>query len=117
MRLTSDTDKPLSAANHSLGKRVLEMLQKHYPAYSAGWDVAINPQGILIVRNTLLSGVKGFYLHTAALDPELNKVMQAGGHLLEMYRQSRSRLLTEKAALESIRMENRNVRGDLVPES
>ena len=116
MFLTSDTSEPLTPLERDLGVKVLHELKRHYPAVAPGWDVAIN-NGVLYIRNTLLAGRMGCCLHTAKIDPEMKKVMRAGGQLLERYRIARDKALSEASVLHSIETAPRAANGEMIPEA
>lgn len=119
MFLTADDGAVLSAENERLGKRCLAVLQKHYPAYAAGWDVSINSGGVLYIRNTLLAGRMGCAIHTAKLsnDPQLKKVMRYGGELLERYSLARSRSVSEEYVLDRLEDATRAHTGEMIAET
>lgn len=70
-----------------LAKNIAEKLHKHYPGHL--WAVNVDSNGgIVNIFNMRLSGRWGFTLHLDDLygDPDMKKVMRAGGELLERYR-------------------------------
>lgn len=76
-----------TANDEILAKRAADMLNKQYPGYL--WAVNVNSTptgGVLIVKNFSISYRYGYVLHIEKLDPELKKVMRAGGEILERAR-------------------------------
>jgi hypothetical protein len=91
--------KPSSAR---LAATIEHKLNTEYPAFSGYWVVTVNEIGGTIeVTNEMLSGKFGFLMHTAKIDPELKKVVRAGGELLERYNIARNRGLTMRKFLET----------------
>lgn len=95
-------ERPLSADDRMLGRRILETLGRHYPGWA--WTVEMFPgSGVVVIRN-LDMGIFGkhrhwgFVLHKRNLysDAALKSVMRAGGELLERYNRARSRFEPER---------------------
>jgi hypothetical protein len=100
--IQSSNGLPLSVPAQKIGVAVDQQLCRYYPAFKGFWLVQVNEIGGTIeVINTALSGRMGFLMHTAKIDPELKKVVMAGGELLERYRVVRDRALTERKFLET----------------
>ena len=73
------------AADHTTAKNVAEHLEKKYP----GWLWAVHVMdGLIAVKSMRLSGNWGFVLHEDKIDNDYKAVTNAGGEILEMYRQS-----------------------------
>jgi hypothetical protein len=80
-----------SAADLALCGRVADKLNDHYPGHQ--WATHLNSDragGVLIIRNLAQSTRYGYVLHLDKLhlDPDLKKVMRAGGEMLERARMS-----------------------------
>lgn len=105
----------LSGASQTMAKNLIARLESAYPAFVGMWRVTVNEVGGTVeVINLALSGRWGFMLHINKIDAEGRKVVNAGGELLERYRISRSRRTS--VAMESLRVQPRNFRGELVPD-
>ena len=86
--VTSIKAAGLSAAGEVLAKNAADTLHKHYPGHL--WAVHVDETGgVMTVFNLMLSGRWGFLLKIKDIDPEMKKVMRAGGELLERYRVKR----------------------------
>ena len=73
------------AAAHTTAKNVAEHLEKKYP----GWLWAVHVMdGLIAVKSMRLSGNWGFVLHEDKIDNDYKAVTNAGGEILERYRQS-----------------------------
>ena len=73
------------AADHTTAKNVAEHLEKKYP----GWLWAVHVMdGLIAVKSMRLSGNWGFVLHEDKIDNDYKSVTNAGGEILERYRQS-----------------------------
>ena len=73
------------AADHTTAKNVAEHLEKKYP----GWLWAVHVMdGLIAVKSMRLSGNWGFVLHEDKIDNDYKAVTNAGGEILERYRQS-----------------------------
>lgn len=67
-----------------LAKNAADLLNKHYPNHL--WAVYIDSEktgGVMVIKNFAISYRYGYVLHLNKLDPELKRVIQAGGELLE----------------------------------
>lgn len=67
-----------------LAKRAADQLHKHYPNYP--WAVHVNSEGgVMNIFNLAVSSVYGYVLHLRNVygDPDLKRVMRAGGEILE----------------------------------
>jgi hypothetical protein len=91
--LCLDPITPAAAASEqALAKRISEKLQQHYPDHF--WAVTVDSRGgVATIRNLRLAGNWGFVIHLKNIqdDPNLRRVMQSGGELLERYRLHRGR--------------------------
>ena len=73
------------AADHTTAKNVAEHLEKKYH----GWLWAVHVMdGLIAVKSMRLSGNWGFVLHEDKIDNDYKAVTNAGGEILERYRQS-----------------------------
>lgn len=98
--IVTDTQTPLSGVAITLGKNLMATLCRHYPQVSGGWHVTINTDGgVVMVRNTILSGKMGFTVPISELDPEGRHIMRLGGELLERYRIERDKALDVRQML------------------
>lgn len=83
-------------ADMTLAKTVGDTLFKHYPNHL--WGVHVT-QGIISVKNLGLSGQWGFVLHItkiiSATDLD-DKLMRAGGEILERYKLSREKMNADR---------------------
>lgn len=71
-----------------LAKNAADLLNKHYPNHL--WAVFVDSEGgILVIKNFSVSYRYGYVLHIAKLDPELKRVVRAGGEILERARMKR----------------------------
>ena len=76
------------ASDHMVAKNVAEHLEKKYP----GWLWAVHVMdGVVGVKSMRLSGNWGFVLHEDKIDNDYIAVTNAGGEILERYRQHRSK--------------------------
>ena len=74
--------------DHILAKNVSEVLDKKYP----GWLWAVHVMdGVVSVKSMRLSGNWGFILHADKIDNDYKSVVNAGGEILERYRQNRGK--------------------------
>jgi len=81
------------AADHSVAKNVAEHLESKYP----GWLWAVHVMdGVIAVKSMRLSGNWGFVLHEDKIDNDYKVVTNAGGEILERYRQHRSKFNEDK---------------------
>jgi hypothetical protein len=65
-----------------LAKNAADALNTHYPGHL--WMVHVNSeQGILVIKNNAVSSMWGYILHINKIDPDMKRVMRAGGELLE----------------------------------
>jgi|TARA_R100000789_G_C2997669_1_gene147892 hypothetical protein len=81
------------AEDHSVAKSVAEHLEKKYP----GWLWAVHVMdGVIGVKSMRLSGNWGFVLHEDKIDNDYKAVTNAGGEILERYRQHRSKFNEDK---------------------
>ncbi len=81
-----------SASDLALCGRAADKLNDHYPGHL--WAVHLNSDktgGVLVIRNLAHSTRYGYVLHLDKLheDPDLKKVMRAGGEILERANQKR----------------------------
>lgn len=92
--ITAENDRPdmPSPGEQFLARRVTEVLQQQYPGHP--WACHVG-SGVVTVRNMLLRGDFGYYIHLARIATEddfLRKVRLAGGEILERFALSRSGL-------------------------
>jgi hypothetical protein len=72
--------------DYTLAKNVAEHLEKKYP----GWLWAVHVMdGVVGVKSMRLSGNWGFILHEDKIDKNYKVVTNAGGEILERFRQQR----------------------------
>lgn len=65
-----------------LAKNAADKLNQHYPGHL--WMVHVNSEGgVMIIKNMAVSPDWGYILHINKIDPEMKRVMNAGGELLE----------------------------------
>ena len=81
--------------DHALAKNVAEKLEEKYP----GWLWAVHVMdGVVGVKSLRLSGQWGFILHESKIDNDYKAVVNAGGEILERYRQHRGKFNQTKYA-------------------
>jgi len=74
--------------DHALAKNVAEKLEEKYP----GWLWAVHVMdGIVGVKSMRLSGNWGFVIHQDKIDNDYKIVVNAGGEILERFRQQRGK--------------------------
>ena len=74
--------------DYTLAKNVAEKLEEKYP----GWLWAVHVMdGVVGVKSMRLSGQWGFILHADKIDNDYKSVVNAGGEILERYRQNRGK--------------------------
>ena len=95
--------------DYTLAKNVAEKLEEKYP----GWLWAVHVMdGVVGVKSMRLSGQWGFVLHADKIDNDYKAVVNAGGEILERYRQHRGKFNQTK--YEDLEMDDRGrVNGDL----
>ena len=72
--------------DYTLAKNVAEHLEKKYP----GWLWAVHVMdGVVGVKSMRLSGNWGFIIHEEKIDKNYKVVTNAGGEILERFRQKR----------------------------
>lgn len=75
-----------------------------YPAFEEFWKIRIDTRGgIVQIWNLAISGEYGVVLHIADIDPEMRKVRQLAGELLERFNVARGRALSIKAAMKDVK--------------
>ena len=78
------------ANDEILAKRCADLLNKHYPGHLWAVNVNATPSGgCLFIKNFSISFRYGYTLHINKLDPELKKVLRAGGEILERAKMKR----------------------------
>jgi len=85
-----DENMTATLAEMDTAKKMAEALHTHYPYHL--WGVEVDSQGgIAKVFNLRLSGRWGFIIKLADLysDPDMMRVVRAGGELLERYKLKR----------------------------
>ena len=81
--------------DYTLAKNVAEKLEEKYP----GWLWAVHVMdGVVGVKSMRLSGNWGFILHSDKIDNDYKAVVNAGGEILERYRQHRGKFNQTKYA-------------------
>tara|TARA_R100001132_G_scaffold24412_1_gene23594 strand:+ start:245 stop:571 length:327 start_codon:yes stop_codon:yes gene_type:complete len=81
--------------DYTLAKNVAEKLEEKYP----GWLWAVHVMdGVVGVKSMRLSGNWGFILHADKIDNDYRAVVNAGGEILERYRQHRGKFNQTKYA-------------------
>ena len=81
--------------DYTLAKNVAEKLEEKYP----GWLWAVHVMdGVVGVKSMRLSGNWGFILHSDKIDNDYKVVVNAGGEILERYRQHRGKFNQTKYA-------------------
>ena len=95
--------------DYTLAKNVAEHLEKKYP----GWLWAVHVMdGVVGVKSMRLSGNWGFVLHANKIDNDYKVVVNAGGEILERYRQSRGKF--NQTLYEDLDMDSKGrLNGDL----
>jgi hypothetical protein len=95
--------------DYTLAKNVAEKLEEKYP----GWLWAVHVMdGVVGVKSMRLSGQWGFILHADKIDNDYKSVVNAGGEILERYRQNRGKFNQTK--YEDLKMDNKGrLNGDL----
>lgn len=96
--MTPKHDQPEgpSPSEQYLAWRVTELLMKQYPGHP--WACHVG-SGVITVRNMLLSGEFGYYIHLNRIhtDDDFNrKVTRAGGEILERFKLSRGELAEQE---------------------
>ena len=87
MSLEIEKENIFSLNDHILARNVAEKLENKYP----GWLWAVRViDGVVGVKSMRLSGNWGFILHADKIDNDYKIVVNAGGEILERYRQNRS---------------------------
>tara|TARA_Y100001951_G_C11151501_1_gene189478 strand:+ start:189 stop:614 length:426 start_codon:yes stop_codon:yes gene_type:complete len=99
----------LNVYDYTLAKNVAEKLEEKYP----GWLWAVHVMdGIVGVKSMRLSGNWGFILHADKIDNDYKAVVDAGGEILERYRQKRGKF--NQTSYEDLDMDSKGrLNGDL----
>lgn len=80
-----------------IAKIFAEALNKWYPGHL--WGVTVNLEGgIANVLNLALSGRYGFVIHLSKVMYDQKSLFYAGGEILERYRLSRGKMVTNEMA-------------------
>ena len=83
-----EKNEDFNVHDYTLAKNVAEHLEKKYP----GWLWAVHVMdGVVGVKSMRLSGNWGFILHEDKIDKNYKVVTNAGGEILERFRQQRGR--------------------------
>jgi len=108
---TSDIIKPaVSPSGQILLKNVMSTLHKHYPMHK--WLCKVDEDGgVVSIYNLRFSGAQGYLLHIGNMDPNLKCVVNAGGEILERYRQRRGQA-NERDLMDVVGM--RDFKGDII---
>ena len=88
MSLEIEKENTFSLNDHILAGNVAEKLEQKYPGWL--WAVRVIDGGVG-VKSMRLSGNWGFILHADKIDNDYKVVVNAGGEILERYRQKRSK--------------------------
>ena len=81
-----EKNEDFNVHDYTLAKNVAEHLEKKYP----GWLWAVHVMdGVVGVKSMRLSGNWGFILHEEKIDKNYKVVTNAGGEILERFRQQR----------------------------
>jgi hypothetical protein len=89
--------------DHTVAKNVAEHLEKKYP----GWLWAVNVMdGLVVVKCMRLSGNWGFVLHEEKIDNDYKAVTQAGGEILERFRQKTESFKRSEDNYSELQMDN-----------
>ena len=81
-----EKNEDFNVHDYTLAKNVAEHLEKKYP----GWLWAVHVMdGVVGVKSMRLSGNWGFILHEDKIDKNYKVVTNAGGEILERFRQQR----------------------------
>ena len=101
--------KTLNVHDYTLAKNVAEKLEEKYP----GWLWAVHVMdGVVGVKSMRLSGNWGFVLHANKIENDYKVVVNAGGEILERYRQSRGKF--NQTLYEDLDMDSKGrLNGDL----
>lgn len=88
----------ISPGDEVVAKNIADVLEKQYPGYL--WMVHVSVRtGLIDIKNMLLTGKYGYTIKLTGLfswDSLRDKVIQAGGEILERYDMPRSRFDAEK---------------------
>lgn len=99
-----DHGQAVPAAVVSLHNNIIKALRKAYPAFADTWKITIDTRGgIVQIRNMALSGGMGFVMHITRIDPEMRRVREMAGELLERYNVARGRALSIKKAMQDVK--------------
>lgn len=86
-----------------LHDNMIKALRKVYPAFADYWKIRVDTRGgIVQVWNLAISGEMGFVLHITKIDPEMKRVRELAGQLLERYNVARGRALSIKQAMQDV---------------
>ena len=89
--------------DYTLAKNVAEHLEKKYP----GWLWAVHVMdGVVGVKSMRLSGNWGFILHEDKIDKNYKVVTNAGGEILERFKQQRGTF--NNTLYNDLKMDSRN---------
>jgi len=90
-----EKSEQLSINDYTLAKNVAEKLEDKYP----GWLWAVHVMdGVVGVKSLRLSGQWGFILHADKIDNDYRAVINAGGEILERFKQHRGKFNQTKYA-------------------
>jgi hypothetical protein len=74
-----------------------------YPSFEDFWKIRIDTRGgIVQIWNLAISGEYGIILHIKDIDPEMKKVRELAGELLERFNVARGRALSIKKAMQDV---------------
>ena len=93
MSFEIEKESIFSLNDHMLARNVAEKLEEKYP----GWLWAVKViDGVVGVKSMRLSGNWGFVLHSDKIDNDYRVVVNAGGEILERYRQKRGKFSEDR---------------------
>jgi len=88
----------------ALHNNIIKALRDAYPAWADYWLIRIDTRGgIVQVYNQAFTGQMGFVMHITKIDPEMRKVREMAGELLERYGLARTKAIDIKQALADLK--------------
>jgi hypothetical protein len=109
--LALDPSQPENPLDYNTAKEIGDILNRHYPGHL--WAVHVK-SGLVQIRDLMLSGKWGFVLMLPSIysASDLSRqVVNAGGELLERYKQRRGRMNSEAILEQPV-----DVAGNMIPE-
>lgn len=84
--IEGEDGNPVPAGVRVLHNNLYTALNKAYPKWTGSWLITIDTRGgVVMIRNQLISGKMGFYMHIAKIDSEMRNVVRHAGELFERY--------------------------------